>query len=151
MADIRLTLDGSPYVVEAGTTAGGALKQAGVKAIAVRDAGGDLHDLNWPVEDGAVLESVPMATEEGRHILRHSAAHVMAQAVTQLWPDAKFAIGPPVQDGFYYDFDVEKPFTPEDVERIEARMREIVAANQRFHRRVVTPEEARELFRDQPY
>ncbi|HVF03749.1 MAG TPA: threonine--tRNA ligase [Frankiaceae bacterium] len=110
-----------------------------------------MHDLNWAVEDGAALTAVPMATEEGRHILRHSAAHVMAQAVTQLFPDAKVAIGPPVQDGFYYDFDVEKPFTPEDVERIEARMREIVAANQRFHRRVVAPDEARELFADQPY
>ncbi len=151
MADIRLTLDGSPYVVEAGTTAGGALKAAGVKAIAVRDAGGDLHDLFWPVEDGAALASVPMDTDEGRHILRHSAAHVMAQAVLQLFPEAKVAIGPPVQDGFYYDFDVDKPFTPDDVERIEAKMREIVAANQRFSRRVVTPEEARELFREQPY
>ena len=151
MADIRLTLDGSPYVVAAGTTAGGALKEAGVKAIAVKDAAGDLHDLNWAVEDGAVLTSVPMDTDEGRHILRHSAAHVMAQAVTQLFPDAKFAIGPPVQDGFYYDFDVEKPFTPDDVERIEGKMREIVAANQRFHRRVVEPDEARTLFRDQPY
>ena len=151
MADIRLTLDGSPYVVEAGTTAGGALKNAGVKAIAVRDARGDLHDLNWPVEDGAVLESVPMASDEGRHVLRHSAAHVMAQAVTQLFPDAKVAIGPPVADGFYYDFDVEKPFTPDDVERIEATMREIVAANQRFARRVVSREEAETLFAEQPY
>jgi threonyl-tRNA synthetase len=151
VADIRLTLDGSPYVAEAGTTAGGALKQAGVKAIAVKDARGDLHDLAWEVEDGAVLTSVPMASEEGRHILRHSAAHVMAQAVTRLFPDAKVAIGPPVQDGFYYDFEVEKPFTPDDVERIEAAMREIVAANQRFARRVVSRAEAEELFKDQPY
>ena len=151
MADIRLTLDGSPYSVDAGTTAGGALKAAGVKAIAVKDAGGEAHDLFWEVPDGAVLTSVPLASEEGRHVLRHSTAHVMAQAVTQLFPDAKFAIGPPVQDGFYYDFDVEKPFTPDDVERIEARMREIVAANQRFSRRVVEPDEARALFKDQPY
>ena len=151
MPDIRLTLDGSPIVAAEGTTAGEALKLAGTKAIAVRDADGDLHDLFWPVADGAVLESVPMDTEEGRHILRHSAAHVMAQAVTQLFPEAKFAIGPPVQDGFYYDFDVERPFTPEDVERIEARMREIVAANQRFSRRVVSREEAEALFAGQPY
>ncbi|HWL36418.1 MAG TPA: threonine--tRNA ligase [Frankiaceae bacterium] len=119
--------------------------------MAVRDADGDLHDLAWEVADGADLTSVPMASDEGRHILRHSAAHVMAQAVTQLFPDAKVAIGPPVQDGFYYDFDVEKPFTPDDVERIEARMREIVAANQRFARRVVSREEAETLFADQPY
>jgi threonyl-tRNA synthetase len=151
VADIRLTLDGSPYVVEAGTTAGGALKEAGVKAIAVRDARGDLHDLAWPVENGAVLDSVPLAGDEGRHILRHSAAHVLAQAVLALFPEAKVAIGPPVQDGFYYDFDVEKPFTPDDVERIEAKMREIVAANQRFARRVVSRDEAESLFADQPY
>jgi threonyl-tRNA synthetase len=151
VADIRLTLDGSPYVVEAGTTAGGALKEAGTKAIAVKDARGDLHDLAWPVEDGAVLTSIPLASPEGREVLRHSTAHVMAQAVTALFPDAKVAIGPPVQDGFYYDFDVEKPFTPDDVERIEAMMREIVAANQRFARRVVTRDEAESLFKDQPY
>jgi threonyl-tRNA synthetase len=151
VADIRLTLDGSPYVVEAGTTAGGALKAAGVKAIAVKDARGDLHDLAWAVEDGAVLVSIPLATPEGRDILRHSAAHVMAQAVTALFPDAKVAIGPPVQDGFYYDFDVERPFTPDDVERIEARMREIVAANQRFSRRVVSRDEAESMFAQQPY
>jgi threonyl-tRNA synthetase len=151
VADIRLTLDGSPYVVEAGTTAGGALKAAGVKAIAVKDARGDLHDLAWAVEDGAVLVSIPLATPEGRDILRHSAAHVMAQAVTALFPDAKVAIGPPVQDGFYYDFDVERPFTPDDVERIEAKMREIVAANQRFSRRVVSRDEAESMFAQQPY
>jgi len=151
VADIRLTLDGSPYVAEAGTTAGGALKLAGTKAIAVKDSHDRYFDLFWEVEDGAELTSVPMDTEVGRHILRHSAAHVMSQAVTQLFPDAKVAIGPPVQDGFYYDFDVEKPFTPDDVERIEARMREIVAANQRFARRVVSREEAETLFADQPY
>jgi threonyl-tRNA synthetase len=150
VADIRLTLDGSPCSVEAGTTAGGALKGAGVKAIAVRDAAGELHDLAWEVADGAELTSVPMASDEGRHVLRHSAAHVLAQAVTALVPDAKVAIGPPVQDGFYYDFDVEKPFTPDDVERIEAKMREIVAANQRFARRVVSREEAEALIMDQP-
>jgi threonyl-tRNA synthetase len=151
VADIRLTLDGSPLVAPEGTKAGGALKEAGVKAIAVRDERGDLHDLNWLVEDGAVLSSVPIATDEGREVLRHSTAHVLAQAVVALFPEAKVAIGPPVQDGFYYDFDVAKPFTPEDVERIEAKMREIVAANQRFHRRVVSREEAEALFRDQPY
>jgi threonyl-tRNA synthetase len=151
VADIRLTLDGSPLVAPAGTKAGGALKEAGVKAIAVRDNRGDLHDLGWPVEDGAVLSSIPIASDEGREVLRHSTAHVLAQAVVALFPEAKVAIGPPVQDGFYYDFDVAKPFTPEDVERIEKKMREIVAANQRFHRRVVSREEAEALFKDQPY
>ena len=92
-----------------------------------------------------------LATPEGRETLRHSTAHVLAQAVTDLFPEARFAIGPPIENGFYYDFDVERPFTPEDVERIEARMREIVAAGQAFHRRVVSREEAEAIFAKQPY
>jgi threonyl-tRNA synthetase len=99
------------------------------------------------------LEVVPIraATPEGRDILRHSTAHVMAQAVTDLFPDAKWAIGPPVEDGFYYDFDVATPFTPEDLAAIEARMRELLAAKQRFVRAEVTRDEALALFADQPY
>jgi threonyl-tRNA synthetase len=93
----------------------------------------------------------PLDTEAGRDVLRHSTAHVMAQAVLDLFPTAKVAIGPPITDGFYYDFDVESPFTPDDVERIEARMREIVEADQPFHRRVVSRDEATTLFKDQPY
>jgi threonyl-tRNA synthetase len=151
VADIRLTLDGTPLVVAEGTTAGGVLKEAGTRAISVKAADGSLHDLSWVPDDGSQLTAVPIDSPDGREVLRHSTAHVMAQAVTDLFPDAKWAIGPPVQDGFYYDFDVEKPFTPEDVERIEARMREIVKANQRFSRRVVTREEAEALFADQPY
>ena len=110
-----------------------------------------LRDLSWRPSDGDRIESIPAATEEGRAVLRHSTAHVMAQAVTDLFPGTKWAIGPPIENGFYYDFDVQRPFTPEDVERIEARMREIVAARQRFRRRVVSAEEARALFADQPY
>ncbi len=82
---------------------------------------------------------------------RHSAAHVMAQAVLELFPGAKLGIGPAIQDGFYYDFDLPRPLTPEDLEKIEARMREIIAADYPFERQTVTPEEARELFKDQPY
>ncbi len=151
VTEIRLTLDGAPLVVAEGTTAGGVLKEAGKRAISVKAADGGLHDLSWVPDDGAQLTAVPIDSPDGRDVLRHSTAHVMAQAVTDLFPHAKWAIGPPVQDGFYYDFDVEKPFTPEDVERIEARMREIVKANQRFSRRVVTREEAEKLFADQPY
>jgi threonyl-tRNA synthetase len=151
VADIRVTLDGAPHVVAEGTTAGGVLKAGGRRAIVVKTSDGALHDLAWQPDDGAELVAVPIDSPEGREVLRHSTAHVMAQAVTDLFPDAKWAIGPPVQDGFYYDFDVEKPFTPEDVERIEARMREIVKANQRFSRRVVTRDEAEKLFADQPY
>jgi len=83
--------------------------------------------------------------------IRHSCAHIMAQAVLEMFPEGKLGIGPPIEDGFYYDFDLPRPLTPEDLERIEARMREIIAGNHPFIRREVTPEEARALFRDQPY
>lgn len=83
--------------------------------------------------------------------IRHSCAHVMAQAVLEMFPEGKLGIGPPIEDGFYYDFDLPRPLTPEDLARIEARMREIIAGNHPFIRREVTPEEARALFRDQPY
>jgi threonyl-tRNA synthetase len=83
--------------------------------------------------------------------LRHSAAHVMAQAVLEKVPGGKVAIGPPVEDGFYYDFDLPRPLTPEDLEEIEARMREIIKANEPFIREEVSAEEARQIFDDQPY
>jgi threonyl-tRNA synthetase len=151
MADIRLTVDGEPKVAPGGASIGEFLTQQRIAAVAVLANELDLHDLSWVPEDGDRLETVPIATPEGREILRHSTAHVMAQAVTDLFPDAKFAIGPPVENGFYYDFDVERPFTPEDVERIEARMREIIKAKQRFRRRVLDPDAAREIFAAQPY
>jgi threonyl-tRNA synthetase len=83
--------------------------------------------------------------------IRHSCAHIMAQAVLEMFPEGKLGIGPPIEDGFYYDFDLPRPLTPEDLERIEARMREIIAGDHPFIRREVTPEEARALFQDQPY
>ncbi len=83
--------------------------------------------------------------------LRHSAAHVMAQAVLELFPEGKIAIGPPIEDGFYYDFDLPRPLTPDDLEEIEKRMRQIIAGRHPFVYRVVAPDEARALFRDQPY
>ena len=89
--------------------------------------------------------------DEELYRIRHSAAHVMAQAVLEMFPEAKIAIGPPIENGFYYDFDLPRPLTPEDLEKIEARMREIIKGNHPFIRREVTPEEAREIFKDQPY
>ncbi|MPZ88010.1 MAG: threonine--tRNA ligase [Nitriliruptorales bacterium] len=112
---------------------------------------GALRDLSAPLSDGSTVEPVVADSEEGRSVLRHSVAHVMAQAVTDLFPGAKFAIGPPITDGFYYDFDVERPFTPEDLERIAARMAEIIREDQPFQRREVQRDEALELFADQPY
>ena len=152
MPDVRLTVDRTPHVVPAGASVGDVLAGAGITAaIAVRANSEQLHDLSWVPEDGDRLESVPMATPEGRAILRHSTAHVLAQAVTDLFAGAKFAIGPQVENGFYYDFDVERPFTPDDVEAIERRMIEIIKAGQSFARRRVDPDEARGLFADQPY
>ncbi|MFP4635992.1 MAG: threonine--tRNA ligase [Nitriliruptoraceae bacterium] len=112
---------------------------------------GEQWDLDRPVNDGARVEPIYADSEPGRAILRHSTAHLMAQAVTDLFPGAKWAIGPPVEDGFYYDFDVERPFTPEDLDAIEARMRELADEKQAFRRVVVSRDEALAEFADQPY
>ena len=92
-----------------------------------------------------------MAEKNDLEVLRHSTAHVMAQAVCDLWPGAKYAIGPPIEDGFYYDFDLSAQLTPDDLEKVEARMREIVAADQPFNREEVSRDEALKRFADQPY
>src|SRR5690554_1629485 len=83
--------------------------------------------------------------------IRHSAAHVMAQAVLELFPEGKIAIGPPIEDGFYYDFDLPRPLTPDDLQVIEKRMRQIIAGRHEFQKQVVSAEEARQMFKDQPY
>ncbi len=152
VSEIRLTVDQAPHVVPTGATAGQAFGVAGVKgAVAVRVGDGSIKDLAFHPEDGDVIESIPADSEEGRSIIRHSTAHVMAQAVQDLFPDAKLGIGPPITNGFYYDFDVERPFTPEDVTNIEKRMKAILKERQRFHRRVVTEEEARTELSAEPY
>src|ERR671919_1579148 len=109
------------------------------------------RDLAFVPEPGQSVEIITSNEEAGREIMRHSSAHVMAQAVLELYPGAKYSIGPPIQDGFYYDFEVERPFTPEDLERIEAEMRRIVAENQRFEREEIDRDAALQLFADQPY
>jgi threonyl-tRNA synthetase len=110
-----------------------------------------LRDLAHELTDGAVVEGVAIDSEDGRAILRHSTAHVLAQAVQDLFPEAKLGIGPPVENGFYYDFDVETPFTPDDLAKLETRMRKIIKENQRFSRRVTTDEDAREELAGEPY
>ncbi|WP_119730806.1 threonine--tRNA ligase [Thermomonospora amylolytica] len=150
VSELRITLDGREQVVAAGTTAGEALGADGRTVIAAR-VGGELRDLAYQVQDGDVVEPVEIGSADGRAILRHSTAHVMAQAVQELFPEAKLGIGPPVENGFYYDFDVPEPFTPEDLKRIEKRMREIVKQGQRFSRRAVSDEEARAELADEPY
>jgi threonyl-tRNA synthetase len=92
--------------------------------VVVKDAEGHLRDLSWTPQVDVEVEAVAADTEDGRSVIRHSAAHVLAQAVQQQFPGAKLGIGPPVKDGFYYDFQVEKPFTPEDLQALEKRMKQ---------------------------
>ena len=136
---------------QAGTTAGEVLRAAGLKDAAVARIGGELRDLAHVVAEGDELEAVPYGSEDGRAVLRHSAAHVLAQAVQDLFPGTRLGIGPPVKDGFYYDFLPERPFTPEDVTAIEKRMEQIVRQRQRFSRRVVSEEDAREELAEEPF
>nr|WP_231496170.1 threonine--tRNA ligase [Nocardioides sp. URHA0032] len=120
------------------------------KVIAAR-VNGDLKDLSYELADGDLLEGVAIDSKDGHDILRHSTAHVMAQAVQQLFPEAKLGIGPPVENGFYYDFDVETPFVPEDLAKIETAMRKIIKEGQRFERRVTTDHDAIHELADEPY
>ena len=109
------------------------------------------RDLSHELHDGVEVSPILISSDEGRAILRHSTAHVMAQAVQELFPEAKLGIGPPITDGFYYDFDVETPFVPEDLEKIESRMRKIIKEGQRFSRRPVADDEARDELAAEPY
>jgi threonyl-tRNA synthetase len=113
--------------------------------------GGDLVDLARELADGDEVEGVAIDSPDGRDILRHSTAHVLAQAVQELHPDAKLGIGPPIKDGFYYDFDVAEPFVPADLEKIETRMRKIIKEGQRFSRRPVSDGDALSELADEPY
>ena len=118
--------------------------------IAVR-LNGELRDLYTPLHNGDTVESVALDSEDGIAIMRHSATHVMAQAVQEIRPDAKLGVGPVIKDGFYYDFDVDTPFTPDDLKQIEKHMQRIIKESQSFRRRVVTEDEAREEEANQPY
>ena len=119
-------------------------------AVAV-NVDGQTIDLDRPLPGGGTFAVITEASEEGRHIIRHSAAHVLAQAVLSLFPGARLAIGPPIQDGFYYDFDIGRPFTAEDLESIEQRMQQIIAEDQPFERVELDRSEALELFAGQPF
>jgi threonyl-tRNA synthetase len=135
--------------VMTGTTAGDLYD--GAREVVVARVNGQLRDLAWVLSDGDVVEPVTADSPEGRAVIRHSAAHVMAQAVQQAFPEAKLGIGPPVENGFYYDFQVQRAFTPEDLKSIESRMRDIVKQGQRFVRREVTDDEARAELKDEPF
>lgn len=120
-------------------------------AVVAARVAGELKDLSYELADGDVVEGVAIDSADGRDILRHSTAHVMAQAVQQIWPEAKLGIGPPVENGFYYDFDVETPFVPEDLAKIETAMRKIIKEGQKFSRRPVSDHDAIHELADEPY
>jgi threonyl-tRNA synthetase len=135
--------------VAAGTTAADALREASVdaadpsRAVVLRDADGVLRDLSWVPDADTDVEVVTADSPDGLAVLRHSTAHVMAQAVQDLFPGTLLGIGPPIEDGFYYDFLPDRPFTPEDLAAVEKRMTQIVKSGQRFSRRAIDDDEAR--------
>jgi threonyl-tRNA synthetase len=157
MADITVTLpDGSARSLPEGSTAGDLASSIGkglAKAAVAATVDGHEVDLSVPLRDGATVSVVTDNSEEGRYVLRHSTAHVMAQAVCDLFPGAKYAIGPPIADGFYYDFELPggAHFSDDDLERIEARMREIVGESQPFTREEFSKDQGLQVFADQPY
>ena len=148
----KVTIKGDGVAeVEQGASYLEALKAAGYEdveqVLAVR-VGGRLLDLTAPVEGDCEVEPITFQDPEGKELYWHSTAHIMAAAVKELFPTAKVTIGPPVETGFYYDFDYERPFTPEDLEKIEAKMEEIIARDEPFRREEVSKDEAIRLFRD---
>jgi threonyl-tRNA synthetase len=148
-AQLTVSVAGSERSVAAGTTAADLFGSD--KAVVVCRVGGELRDLGTVLGDGDVVEPVGVESPDGLAVLRHSAAHVLAQAVQQIHPKARLGIGPPVRDGFYYDFDVAEPFTPDDLRQLEKVMQRIVNEGQTFVRRVVTEDEARAELADEPY
>ena len=146
---ISITVDEERKEVDASFT-GVELFAEDKNIIAVR-LNGELRDLYTSLHNGDTVESVALDSEDGIAIMRHSATHVMAQAVQEIRPDAKLGVGPVIKDGFYYDFDVDTPFTPDDLKQIEKHMQRIIKESQSFRRRVVTEDEAREEEANQPY
>ncbi|GAA3614444.1 threonine--tRNA ligase [Marihabitans asiaticum] len=148
-AQITVHVAGDERTVEQGTTAAELFE--GDKAVLVARVSGELRDLAHVLADGDVVEPVTADEQDGLDVLRHSAAHVLAQAVQQANPDAKLGIGPPIRDGFYYDFDVAEPFTPEDLKSLEKAMQKIINEGQAFVRREVGDEDALAELKDEPY
>ncbi len=147
--NISITLNGSSTTLEAGTT--GTTLFAEEATVVVMRVDGELWDLSREIPEGASVEPVDITEQDGLNVLRHSTAHVMAQAVQQLFPGSKLGIGPYITDGFYFDFDVAEPFTPEDLKQIEKAMQKIVKSGQTFEREVVDADEARRQMADEPY
>ena len=148
----------APFEVPAGTAVGAAMRELNLPnkgedaVVCVQDKAGELKDLSHVPEATATFTPVPANTELGRSVIRHSCAHVLAQAVQAEFPGTKLGIGPAIEDGFYYDFDVAEPFTPEDLKTLEKRMKKIIKQGQKFVRGVyASAEEAAEDLKDEPY
>lgn len=149
MSALSITVAGAAQQAPAGTTAADLFAED--REILVARINGKLVDLSTELTDGDTVEPVSIHEEDGLNVLRHSAAHVMAQAVQEYRKDAKLGIGPYITDGFYFDFDVEEPFTPEDLKKIEKNMVKIIKSGQTFRRRVVTQAEAEAEMANEPY
>ena len=157
MSELTITLpDGSTRNLPEGSTGADLAADIGpglAKAALVVTVDGDARDLDRVLPDGSTVSIVTADSDDGLHTIRHSTAHVLAQAVLDLWPGATYAIGPPIQDGFYYDFELPggATFSNEDLEAIEARMRRVIDADQAFERHEADADEALELFSGHPY
>jgi threonyl-tRNA synthetase len=149
MSELKVTVDGVATAIAADQRPTQIFAER--KDVVVCRINGELCDLWTDLADGDVIESVTIDSEDGLKVLRHSTAHVMAQAVQQIYPEAKLGIGPPITDGFYYDFDPQDPFTPESLEKIESAMRKIVKEGQRFKRRVTNEVDALSELAKEPY
>ena len=149
MSELKVTVDGVATSIAADQRPTQIFVER--KEVVVCRINGELRDLWTDLTDGDVVESVTIDSEDGLKVLRHSTAHVMAQAVQQIYPEAKLGIGPPITDGFYYDFDPQDPFTPESLEKIESAMRKIVKEGQRFKRRVINESDALVELAKEPY
>ena len=157
MAELTITLpDGSTRKLPEGATGADLAADIGpglAKAALVVTVDGDARDLDRVLPDGSTVSIITATSDDGLHTIRHSTAHVLAQAVLELWPGATYAIGPPIRDGFYYDFELPggATFSNEDLEAIEARMRQVIDADQAFERHEAKADEALELFSGHPY
>ncbi len=149
---IKVQVLGKVFTYEPGITSADIIRNEGIsdsKHIVAADFAGTLIDLSEPLIDSGTLDFVKVDSSRGLEILRHSAAHIMAQAVKELFPEAKVTIGPAIENGFYYDFDTTRPFTPQDLEKIEDRMREIIKSRLPFRRVMIPKEEAIRFFREE--
>ena len=148
-AQIKITVDGKSQTVTADQKPTHLFEDQ--KDVVICRVNGELKDLWSDLADGDLVESVLISSTDGLNVLRHSTAHVLAQAVQEVFPQTKLGIGPPITDGFYYDFDPKNPFTPDDLEKLESAMRKIIKAGQRFRRRVVSEKEGLTELKDEPY